>query len=407
MVAIPFMVANPGWAFLCLSAALSSGTIFISLAIYRLFLHPLAGLPGPRLAGATYWYEVYYELIHNGGSQYAPKIRQLHAEYGPIVRITPNEVSVNDVEFHDKLYAPFPAVRHRDPSFTAFMGTNNGSFGTSHHYLHRQRRVAYNPFFASSNLSAAEHLIQEKIKKACALLWERRETNPNIRTYLAALSFDSLFTMAFGRPLDLLDNLTSAEECNMTVELLATSPPIYRLFPGIIPLAKRIPQSILRRLSGHVAKIFDVHALILKEAQRFVEGQGREKVSVSRDKSSPETLFSVITRSNTTEEEKDASRMTHEGVEMFMATYTSARTMMTGLYYLHTSPEVLITLRDELKQAYPNPADEMSFKTLNNLPYLRAVVREILRITFPVGCRVPMVCDEDISYGDWVIPAKA
>jgi cytochrome P450 len=32
-------------------------------------------------------------------------------------------------------------------------------------------------------------------------------------------------------------------------------------------------------------------------------------------------------------------------------------------------------------------------------------MKEILRITFPVGSRLPMICREDMVYGDWTIPA--
>lgn len=254
-----FGLRNVSLLYIWLSVAIASCICALGLAVYRLYFHPLARFPGPRLAAATNWYEVYYELIHKGGSQYAAKIRQLHAQYGPIVRINPGEISVNDAEFHDELYAPYPAVRYRDPSFSALLATNNGSFGTADHYVHRQRRVAYNPFFAASNLAAAEELMAQKVNHMCDLLWSRRDENPNIWTYLAALSFDSLFTMAFGRPLDLLDNLSLAEECNSTVELLATSPPVYRLFPGLVPLAEKLPVAILRRLSVHIARVFNLH----------------------------------------------------------------------------------------------------------------------------------------------------
>lgn len=32
-------------------------------------------------------------------------------------------------------------------------------------------------------------------------------------------------------------------------------------------------------------------------------------------------------------------------------------------------------------------------------------MKEILRITFPVGTRLPMICHEDVKYLDWIIPA--
>ena len=51
-----------------------------SLVFYRLFLHPLARFPGPKLAAITLWYEGYYDVIQNG--QYTFKIVELHKKYG-------------------------------------------------------------------------------------------------------------------------------------------------------------------------------------------------------------------------------------------------------------------------------------------------------------------------------------
>ena len=51
-----------------------------SLAVYRLFLHPLAKFPGPKLAALTRYYEAYHDVVRNG--QYTFKIAELHKEYG-------------------------------------------------------------------------------------------------------------------------------------------------------------------------------------------------------------------------------------------------------------------------------------------------------------------------------------
>lgn len=52
----------------------------VGLAFYRIFLHPLARFPGPKLAAITRYYEAYYDIVKNG--QYTFKIVELHRKYG-------------------------------------------------------------------------------------------------------------------------------------------------------------------------------------------------------------------------------------------------------------------------------------------------------------------------------------
>jgi hypothetical protein len=63
-----------------LTTALLAALLTIAGAIRRLFLHPLAHIPGPRLAALTWWYEFYFDVVQPG--QYVFKIQELHKQYG-------------------------------------------------------------------------------------------------------------------------------------------------------------------------------------------------------------------------------------------------------------------------------------------------------------------------------------
>jgi hypothetical protein len=48
--------------------------------VYRLYLHPLAHVPGPKLAAITNLYGLYFSVV--GGSRFYIQIQKLHEEYG-------------------------------------------------------------------------------------------------------------------------------------------------------------------------------------------------------------------------------------------------------------------------------------------------------------------------------------
>lgn len=53
---------------------------YLTLAFHRLYLHPLAKFPGPKLAAITRYYEAYYDIVQNG--QYTFRIAEMHKKYG-------------------------------------------------------------------------------------------------------------------------------------------------------------------------------------------------------------------------------------------------------------------------------------------------------------------------------------
>lgn len=88
----------------------------LAVAIYRLFMHPLAGVPGPRLAAVSNVWQARH--VRNGRARALG--RTLHAEYGPVVRIGPNEVCFNTAEAFREIY------RMDIPSLTCSLLTSSG-----------------------------------------------------------------------------------------------------------------------------------------------------------------------------------------------------------------------------------------------------------------------------------------
>jgi hypothetical protein len=62
--------------------------LLIILSLYRLLLHPLARLPGPKAAALSNVWLAWH--ARNGRVRELGKT--LHQKYGPVVRVGPNEV---------------------------------------------------------------------------------------------------------------------------------------------------------------------------------------------------------------------------------------------------------------------------------------------------------------------------
>lgn len=113
------IIILPSVAYIATTSVVLGLILTVVLVVYRLYWHPLAKFPGPKLAAATHWVEFYYDILHGEGGQFTFHIDRMHQEYGPIVRINPDELHIQDPDFHEKLYGgPGQVRRSHTPLFS-------------------------------------------------------------------------------------------------------------------------------------------------------------------------------------------------------------------------------------------------------------------------------------------------
>ena len=183
----------------------------------------------------TQKYESYYEAVEN--YEYVWKIKQLHQKFreslgsfpkcsflgptsaplvvtrltyrsclGPIIRISPHELHVNDVEFFDRLNS-FQGKWNKDP-YTAHQFANPGSLvGTLDHDLHRKRRAAVLPFFSKQRIYALEPVITSRVDKLCEKIQDYRKSGEvmPLRNALHCFAVDVVCDYCFAESGRLLD----------------------------------------------------------------------------------------------------------------------------------------------------------------------------------------------------------
>lgn len=179
---------------------------FLANIVYRLTVHPLASFRGPRLAAATFLYEIYYDLFAppSQGGQFARHIAHLHTLYGPIVRITPSELHVSDPEFFSTLYGASTRSKPIDKSekFRYRFGIPNAAFSTPLSEQHAERRAALNPFFSKTPIRSLEEKVAgivEGISKRLAEEYTGTDAVLNWNDVWSSMAMDSVTALAFGK----------------------------------------------------------------------------------------------------------------------------------------------------------------------------------------------------------------
>ncbi|CZR56606.1 related to cytochrome P450 CYP3/CYP5/CYP6/CYP9 subfamilies [Phialocephala subalpina] len=374
---------------------------WIALAIYRLYFHPLAKFPGPKLAALSSWYEFYYDVYNDG--LFFWQLQSMHERYGPIVRITPYELHINDPEFYDDVYGSSMRRREKWPPFEA-NGIPSSIFSTISHEHHRLRRSAISPFFSKRSVNQLEPLIQGKVDKLAARFKNIMESGEVIRADAAftALTFDIISQYSFARDYDHLSEADFNLEWKTTLVTSFKGLALLRQFPWMIPLMNAVPLNLIQTMNPVMAKMLEVSLRARDRIQRVLDG--KEEVLEGEHRS----IFHELRDCDLPPQERTLDRLADEGqVIVGAGTETTAQVLTKVTFYLLREERMLEKLRAELATVMPTPTSSVPWNKLEQLPYLSAVISEGLRISIGVTTRLPRVAtDETLVYKDWSIPFR-
>ncbi|KAI0095562.1 cytochrome P450 [Nemania sp. FL0031] len=370
---------------------------YVTLALYRLYLHPLARFPGPKLAALTRLYEGYYDLYQSG--QYTFKISELHKQHGPIIRISPHELHVNDAAFFDTLYNRSEGVWHKyDWAVDAF-ATKGASIWTADHTLHKNRRLPMNPFFSKAKVSAQQDMIMRHVQAALGRLSRFAELEKTVDLGAAFTAFvrDVTNEYIFGKHYGDLEKEDFDAGMMVAAQaggLLWRTTKFIRFFG---PLMRSIPPQWIMAVSDPVMKDFFRFMIISKN-----DTKNLMEAAASPDDNSPRTLVHEIIQSKLAPSDKLLGRVFDEVSTTTGAGFeTTAAVLRNAAFHIYSNPRILQRLRVELSTA-PNH----DCKTLEQLPYLTAIIMEAMRLSPALATRSARVAqDKDLVYANWRIPA--
>ncbi|KAI0877415.1 cytochrome P450 [Hypoxylon argillaceum] len=375
-------------------------------SMYLATSHPLAKIPGPRLAAISYWYEVYYDVVLGG--QYFKRIRDMHREYGPIIRINPDEVHFNDAEFINNIF-PTTGRKTDKPLWVGRRsGTPDSIVATLSHEKHRMRRNSVSTFFSAASVRRVEPIIKERLERMFER-WDKlgRGGGAVLKMLMVfqAYASDVVTSYAFGDSFGFLDDEDWGEEYFSSQEKYFQLTHIFGSFPIVMSLINNMPSWVMG--------IFIPNLSAMSEKQEWRINRVRQIRASPDPNAVKSTIFEGILSSSLPENEKTDTRMAADAQLIILAgESTTGHTLSAILFELLSHPDVYKIAKDEITLAMPGEDGVASYADVQNLPYLNAVINEGLRLHPGVISRMPRISPEkEIIYHDkkhgktYVVPA--
>ncbi|KAF2739407.1 putative cytochrome P450 [Polyplosphaeria fusca] len=388
MAAFDLVSALISPAVLC-AALVVFGAYVVVLYVFRIYFSPISHIPGPKWAAATRWYEFYFDAIKNG--KYYLEVEKMHETYGPIVRITPYEVHINDPSFFNELYTVSKRL-DKDPWYYSWLNRTGSIFGTAQTDLHKLRSPIIKKAFSTASLSRVEHVLKGHIATLCRRIQESKEERKalNMSDIFRSLAVDVVTDLSLPESLSLLETPDYGREHADFVRTVTELSLFSRHLPWFIPLLEATPRWIVGLQGETALHVADGVKGQKNQAQRVIENNGRPIGS----KNFPVVMNEVYKSPDLPPSEKTPKRLFDEiSILIGAGSETTGHTMATITYHVLANPDVQEKVRKELQEAFTeNERKEiLSYKQLETLPYLNACISEGLRLATSVSGRLPRI----------------
>ncbi|KAL4862829.1 hypothetical protein BDV12DRAFT_38719 [Aspergillus spectabilis] len=368
------------------------------LIVYRLYLHPLSHIPGPKLAAITHGYEFYHNIVRGG--LFVWEVRRLHQIYGPIIRINPREVHILDPDYYEEIYASSARKREKDPVLVAQFGLEGSGFGSVDAESHRQRRAPVDKFFSKRAIENTEGLIWKGIDKLAYYLQEAYKSHSviSLDAGFAALTSDTIYEYVYGFNPGSLDKQGFNASIRDGINGLFRMAHLLYFFPILQTIMNAIPIGVLERINPS--------AFALACQKRDLYLRGVEALKNAQEARKGGNLIQNLASLTMPEHMRSPQRLMNEGFALIIGgTETTARTLAVGAWHLYSRHDIRQKLREELKTVMPTPESRPRWNELEQLPYLSGVVNESLRLSTGIANRSARVAPtEALIYNGYTIP---
>ncbi|CAL1711925.1 unnamed protein product [Somion occarium] len=342
-------------------------SLCLSVVFYRVSpFHPLAQYPGPILNKITQLAPMW--TVYTGHQHLTN--HKLHAKYGPIVRIGPNDLSIVDVDAVNSVLGAGGLPKGQYYNARQIPNAPQNIIGMRGE-AHAARRKLWNRGFSPESLQGYEAGIARRASQVVNKLNESVGKETDLVKWINYFAFDVMGEMAFGRSFNMI---TEGDKGGIwdTLGKFALQGAIASHIPWARGVFLKVPMfskhfgkmrqfgmgCAMQRMKSE-AKVKDLWYYLSDEA-------GIEKVKPAVPEVSADGTFAVVAGSDTT-----------------------ASALSSLFWFLIMNPDVYKKVQEEIDTVYPDYADPLNTARHAKLVYLNACINETLRLHPPIPTNGP------------------
>ncbi|KGO74014.1 Cytochrome P450, E-class, group I [Penicillium italicum] len=376
------------YSFFGISIALVAA--WVIQALYRVYFHPLSRYPGSKVAAAsTSWWEWYWNYVQNGRMLF--EIEKLHEKYGPVIRIGVNDLHVSDPAIYQDI-SRINSGFTKDPFFYQFISLPGTSIGETDPSRHRIRRKVLTPAFSTTRIHELAPIVQDKTEQLLTMLAAAK--GPVCFTDAAkAYTLDIIGKIVLGRE---IGSLTKPEFISELSEHLQAAFAIGWIGPSF-PIMSSIALWVIQRLPLFIFPMPQVQFQQVMACAKMTDSylkkfhsDGASTFSTGHGERSA-VIDMLVDPAATKDYKVPAKNEVSDELTMLLTagSDTSSTAIISAIYYIKRHEKVLSGLCEELTKAFPSLEEEITYEKVKELPYLTAVIKEVLRLGHPLPGRLP------------------
>ncbi|KAM7203059.1 P-loop containing nucleoside triphosphate hydrolase protein [Rhypophila sp. PSN 637] len=345
----------------------------LCLGIYRIWFHPLSGVPGPWYMAASHLPEFYYGVLLGGKLFRA--IDAVHEKYGPVVRISPREVHFDDVDMISILYPLSGRKTNKPIDIGKRTGTPDSLVSTVNHDDHRRRRNAMSAFFSNNSIRCLEPIMHECLRKLLIRIHDHGNDKPMVmHPVFRACTNDVITTYAIGSCFNLLEEPTFGEPYFKSCDTLFRLEHVFGSFFWLADLFHHMPLWLVPWLVPEMR-------LLVEKQQWWIDRVREIRDHPDREARSKSTIFEGVITGRLVDKDLTDKRLVAEAqLLIFAGEGTTAHSLVAAVYHVLANPPIFDTLKRELTAAIPDDKALPTFQQIETLPFLNAMIQETVRL---------------------------